>query len=123
MSTLDAIQARADAATAGPWEAHLGHGAWMIQDDSCDDIATVHDRMGIDDDPQAEANASFIINARSDLPTLVAALRAVEAVHVMSCELSVSNCDKGESCPLACCGPCGETWPCPTITAIREALN
>lgn len=119
---LDAIQARADAATEGPWEAHQGFGCWAVQDDSCDEIAIVPDRPGIDDDPRAEANAAFIINARSDLPALIAALRAVEAVHVSTCEASGMNCDN-TVCPVRICGPCGETWPCPTITAIREALG
>lgn len=121
MTTLDEIQARADAATEGPWEAHLGHGAWMIQDDSCDDIATVHDRMGIDDDPQAEANATFIINARSDVPALIKALRAVEALHKEMprttmigpyCTHCISSIDGGP-----------ELWPCKTLRAIQQALG
>lgn len=76
---LDAIQARANKATDGPWEAHLGAG-WYVQDGSCDEIAIIMDRPGIDEDPQAEANANFIINAREDVPRLVAALRAVAAI-------------------------------------------
>ena len=125
MSLLDEIAARADAATEGPWRA-LGTGAaggdhWYICDDG-EAIASISAQDCINED-QREPDAEFIAHAREDVPKLVEALRAVEAVHVMSCELSVSNCDKGESCPLACCGPCGETWPCPTITAIREALS
>lgn len=110
---LDEIEERTKKATAGPWEAHLGHGAWMIQDDSCDDIATVHDRMGIDEDPQAEANAAFIINAREDVPLLAGVIRGVEALHWVQ-----HHNNKPSTCHAD-----GRRYPCPTVVNIREALG
>jgi hypothetical protein len=72
---LSAIEARAAAATAGPWWIYLGGGGWHVN--SHDE----HGRYGITvaslltDD--RDADAIFIANARQDVPTLVAALRAV----------------------------------------------
>lgn len=85
------------------------------------------------------------------MPRLLAALRAVEAVHrqvpvyslPFECEhdpeVSGVEMDDGEIYCIHCatestCDACGElardnmdgefhTWPCPTITAIREALG
>lgn len=119
ISPLDAIQARAEAATEGPWEAHCAD-TWWIQDGGCDEIAIILDRPGIDEDPQAEANAAFFINARQDVPALVAALRAVEAVHQVEKRVTLI----GPYC-AGCTSPIDggpELWPCPTITAIRDAL-
>ena len=69
---LDEIQARADAATDGPWTVYVNeHGPWVGKDGGAE----------IGDDPEQDrADAEFSAHARTDVPRLVAALRAVEAL-------------------------------------------
>lgn len=97
---LDAIQARADAATEGPWGLGQGFNADGITPalDKADktefmalslnsnsaSLFLVQSSAVIPavtgDGPKAKANAVFIAHAREDAPKLVAALRAVEAL-------------------------------------------
>ena len=87
---LDEIQARADAATDGPWEARHRAGLdWLSQSPHVDnDGHEPGSSVGLADavDPlwgslwpsrNANADAEFIAHARADVPALVAALRAV----------------------------------------------
>lgn len=68
---LDAIEARAEAATEGPW-LNVGLVVWSTT--THEDVAdTVVEPVN----PQQLANADFIAHARTDVPALVAALRAV----------------------------------------------
>jgi hypothetical protein len=67
---LDAIRARVQAATAGPWERH-----------GCDVLAAGQPVLrGRDGDPiqrrQADLDAEFVAHARTDITTLLAALDA-----------------------------------------------
>ncbi|MGL4254912.1 MAG: hypothetical protein ACRCSL_01185 [Microbacterium sp.] len=65
--------------------------------------------------------AEYIARACRDVPRLVAALRAVEALHTQTTGYS-------NGADFDCCGTCfdrdemPEPWPCPTVTAIRDAL-
>lgn len=77
---LDEIQARADAATAAAptgagwvavWSEDLDHYTIYTDDDAFKDVCVI-----TPDIPQV---AHFIAHARTDVPRLVAALRAVEA--------------------------------------------
>jgi len=92
---LAAIQARADAASEGPWDAARGANAdgttyattyaekteflalslnnnryplWLVASDSVIPAAT-------GDGPRAKANAEFIAHARTDVPALLALVR------------------------------------------------
>lgn len=71
---LDEIEARAAAATEGPWQAELSHG---------DDDSVPITSPGTDlDNPVAAAaidDALFIAAARTDVPALTKALRDVVA--------------------------------------------
>ena len=79
---LDAIQARADAASTGPWAIDNDDfdGASVYMDDGitwgrayvCTDL-----QQG---DDGGQYDAEFIAHAREDVPKLVAALRAVESL-------------------------------------------
>lgn len=152
MTQLDEIAARASRATKGPWK------LWCMQ--------VVTDPAGNSDIDDAQLiahtaephrglqtfNAEFIAHARTDVPKLVAALRAVEAVHtrvgLYELEDSCPNTDEkhreehhrectndaGEyycdQLPMgAMCETCSDDygnlvdWPCPTIQAILEALS
>lgn len=80
---LAAIQARADAATEGPWE-YIGRNSIVtppIDVDEADWGAEGHAGLRIhtsqDSHAYRYADAAFIAHARQDVPALVAALRAV----------------------------------------------
>ena len=105
MKRLDEIEARTNAAPAGPWEL-LGGGEYV----SGPDILVAPDDGGV-----TSADAEFIAHARTDVPALVAALRAVLEVHEEVGIPGDTFCDA--------CFP--ETWhyPCPTVTAIRQHLG
>ena len=73
---------------------------------------------------ESHRDAEFIANARADLPRLLAAIRAVEAVHEPIDALNV----RSNRVQKVCTG-CGtddgnwQTWPCPTIRAITNTLE
>jgi hypothetical protein len=55
---------------------------------------------------------------------LTAAVEAVLALHPQSCEINGgSMCNWKDECPALVCGPCGDSWPCPTVAAIENALE
>lgn len=70
---LDAIQARADAATKGEWRANRANGIHE-RDGTC--IALTFSPYG----DQKTLDAAFIAHSREDVPALVAALREARAV-------------------------------------------
>lgn len=67
---LDTIEARANAATEGPWEIR-GHE--IVRDSY--GLATIQSLWIADIDPVAPADAEFIAHAREDVPALVVELR------------------------------------------------
>jgi hypothetical protein len=75
---LTEIAARADAATEGPWREWTGEHGVAVE------TAWSHDEDGADTDLITDwckpADATFIAAARTDVPALVAALRAVHQV-------------------------------------------
>lgn len=119
MNQLDEIQIRADKASKGPWAVdHDDYdGASVYMDDGitwgrayvCTDM-----RQGED---EGEHDAEFIAAARADVPALVAALRAVEAIHTKE----PGGTPTGEFADI--CGGCPNYWPCPTINALQEGLS
>lgn len=83
---LDAIRARADAATEGPWETTQAQDeestTWI--EAPYDDVLH-HDERGYGHMREnfawmKRADAEFIAHARTDIPRLLAALDAVEAL-------------------------------------------
>lgn len=126
---LDAIQARAEAAALGPW---------MIGKDNSDRVilagpfsALLVAKVGNVRNPLLAKDSEFIAHARTDVPALLALVREqqakierVQALHSKTCDISGSNCeavaDPSMKCTMLVCGPCGESWPCPTITALTE---
>lgn len=71
---LAAIEARASAATEGPWSVDTSIVTWIMADRL--HVATIPRAFDGDFSP---ANAAFIAHARTDIPTLLAAYRAKEA--------------------------------------------
>lgn len=90
---LEAIEARANAATAGPWvpEEHRGHWSdwtdWVVL-------------MGKNRLPYTvleESDAAFIAHSREDIPSLIAEVRRLRAFIE---ELTVDGCSYGDGCPV-----------------------
>ena len=85
MLDLNAIEARAEAATPGPWTARLSD-MWEINAGS--DLVSVVESCWLPDDCEAGQHggipdvddARFIAHARTDVPALVAELRAAREV-------------------------------------------
>lgn len=108
---LDAIEARTNAATEGPWVAVMTE-QYLWVGPSIADLST--DRV--------EGDATFIAHARTDVPALVAALRAVLAVH----GARERDLGRGWVCTgcLAYRGPItDDPLPCPTVAAITASLG
>lgn len=72
---LQAIEARAAAATEGEWFANNndGYSIWRIKAPGFIAIADV-----IGDSAETDANAAFIAHAREDVPALVAEVRRLQ---------------------------------------------
>ena len=140
MNRLNEIEARANAATEGPW------APWKDQDGAKHmqgllmvgnaDAVIPEGEMWVEDvdiNPVAHtytpSDREFIAHARTDVPALVAALRAVLEVHQDGGE-SQGYLDDGSYGDIPhCCTECGSLgeygvpWPCATVTAIRQHLG
>ncbi|WP_040281367.1 hypothetical protein [Tessaracoccus massiliensis] len=120
---LDAMQARCDAATDGPWSAtHGPHELPRIWSDApqYEDAEFIAKCSMRDDLPDAE----FIAAARQDLPRLIAAVWAVLEMHpalAIGCITHYARSDC-ECEPRFICAQCTVTHPCTTVAAIRSAL-
>lgn len=142
---LDAVKARVEDATEGPWT-RRDYEFWGAAVDAEGFVAAQVARS---------ADLDFIVTARTAVPRLVAALEAVVAVHrrshaVFNWALGVRydepcpECDgKAGVHPCGCwadsdvgfvCAECHRlgsgasgvydyAWPCPTVRAIESALG
>ena len=120
MNRLDQIEARANAATEGPWTTytvtpHMGSEVLTAPREG-EDYGDYVVPEYIDMD-----NAAFIAHARTDVPALVAALRAVLKLH----KEDGHGWGPGESFCTECQQGYGllVPYPCPTVTAIRQHLG
>lgn len=129
MNRLNEIEARANAATEGPWEWEgEAKGEWEIGANSLvpsrrpDDPVLYgygYDASGIE--VKNPADAEFIAHARTDVPDMTAALRAVLKLH----KEDGHGWGPGESFCTECQQGYGllVPYPCPTVTAIRRHLG
>ena len=124
MNRLNEIEARANAATEGPWEADWRFTGWDISGNVDDDGLPALIASEVDSE-----DAEFIAHARTDVPDMAAALRAVLEIHQDGGE-SQGYLDDGHYGDIPhCCtecgslGECGVPWPCATVTAIRQHLG
>ena len=113
---LDQIEARADAATEGPWEKHTVNGWEMVVSYSTDAMIQLvaefrHKERDLND-------AEFIAASRTDVPALVAALRAVLDLHKPR-----NGHDDCGHCVDPADAHWGIPWPCPTVRAVTAALG
>ncbi len=76
---LDAIEARANAASAGPWVLRLGPHAIPEVHGPKYGVAFTFYGEGEGENDHADADAAFIAAARTDVPALVARVRELEA--------------------------------------------
>ena len=114
MNRLNEIEARANAATEGPWEAHGS----LITSLTAGPGGEVAEASGQD--------TEFIAHSRTDVPALVAALYEVLDQHqrvVLPTYLPIGRMED-----VSICGVCtveGEPadWPCPTVETIRQHLG
>ena len=114
---LDEIEARANAATTGPWSHCLDElrnrtavhriGSSEV---NADVAFTYRDRGGRGPGMQ---DAEFIAHARADVPALVAALRAVLDLHYRD---RFGECAECSTEPV-------DRYPCPTVQAVTAALG
>ena len=118
--TLNRIRRQVNAATEGPWR-HISifevggfvenpHGRELF-DWAQDDAGTI-----CAPDPDAE----FVAHARTDVPALVEALRAVLNLHFKAQPIPAAfgTQEGGDYCVT-----CAEDWPCPTVETIRQHIG
>ena len=109
---LDAAQARSDAATDGPWRVEADR-AHIVYDSLASAIpVAVATANG--------ASSSFIAAARSDVPVMVAALRAVLERH-HGLHLCDGTWYAGDDESYK--GTIARRQPCPTVRDIDAALG
>lgn len=133
---LDEIEARADAATEGPWRASILHGV-TYEDGSSSHVAGIYPGSTSGPPPVFVTNsidrrdAEFITHARTDVPALADALRAVLDLHrdAGPSQGYGANFKGGYGEFAHCCATCGAhgeygvEWPCPTVRAIAKTLG
>ena len=113
MKRLDEIEARTTAATEGPWtwatHSTADGDEWAVFSPADWALAANRDGWGYD--------AEFIAHARQDVPALVAALRAVLALHRI---IRVSGAG-GHIYEV--CQTCNQPAPCAYIQTIHQHLG
>ena len=108
MNRLNEIEARANAATEGPWEG-------IRYPDGLLGRVIGGNGFGVAEDFPADADAEFIAHARADVPDMAAALRAVLELHKREESPSGDYCDE--------CFPNEWHWPCSTVATIRQRIG
>lgn len=136
MNRLDEIEARANAATPGPWEVKPYDGWHKESDNEINsfvgpDATTIIEQLGCDCcDVGLEvtpADAEFIAAARTDVPALLDALEKVLRLHPRVVVLHADP-EFGRMEDDAICGACivnhePADWPCPTVETIHQHLG
>ena len=105
MNRLNEIEARANAATEGPWDL-IGGGEY---------VTPVGIMVAPDDGGVNGADAEFIAHARTDVPDMAAALRAVLELHKHHAGRGGEHCGR--------CFPDEWGWPCATVAAIHQHIG
>ena len=119
MNRLNEIEARTNAATEGPWVTytvtpHMGSEVLTAPREGEDyGDYVVPEYIDMDD-------AEFIADARTDVPDMAAALRAVLNLHFKAQPIPAAfgTQEGGDYCVT-----CAEDWPCPTVETIHQHLG
>ena len=125
MKRLDEIEARA---MPGPPECEcreVPEHLWTTYAGAVDPTTRFEDNPecpehGDVSSPKHRPDAEFIAHARADVPALVAALRAVVAIHR---PVTVPGEVFGTWGEAKQCEDCEQRWPCNTLDAIRQHLG
>ena len=115
--SLDAIKARAEAATDGPWRVISDYIPGVIEVEGPTASNDYVAELSAD-----KADLEFIAHARQDIPALLAAVEAVLELH------EPEATGYGDWVCGACISAGSHDWestayPCPTVTAIQSALG
>lgn len=107
MNRLNEIEARANAATEGPWMGIRYPDGFLGR-------VIGGNGFGVAEDFPDDADAEFIAHARTDVPALVAVARFALSQHAPD---GYGNC-----------GPCDDAtgedgWPCSTVREIHRLLG
>lgn len=135
MNRLNEIEARANAATEGPWapwrdqdgaphmngllmvgnaDAVIPEGEFWVEDVDINPVAHTY----------LPEDREFIAHARADVPDMAAALRAVLKLHAP--DYTYPECPKCAECSDLASTEARRvavTWPCPTVDAIRQHIG
>ena len=116
-SQLDAIKARAEAATEGPWRVRTDYIPGVIEVEGPTASNDYVAELSAD-----KADLEFIAHSRADIPAMVAAVEAVLELH------EPEATGYGDWVCGACISAGSHDWestayPCPTVTAIQSALG
>ena len=120
---LDRTQAIAETATGGAWEwapsitTQARHRPAKVSTLVWDGGNAVEAAL-----PHSTADAAFIAHARTALPAMTAALRAVTDLHQPRSAVTQSASGHLVDTPGPCTA-CDWDWPCATITAIQDTLG
>ena len=123
MSRLDEIEARASAATPGPWSIRTNEkNCLIISSRQTQGWVCVGDP---DAAPEAQEDAEFIANAPTDLTDITNTLRAITKIHKRiqyGMEASVKHGWVPEFVCEHCATPDGGgvPWPCETAAALEK---
>ena len=126
MNRLNEIEARANAATEGPWEHEPPPGPG---EDPMRPICVYPKEGGgtLAYVQPLEADAEFIAAARTTVPALLDALEKVLELHPRVVVMAADP-EFGQMEDDAICGACivnheAADWPCPNVRAITTALD
>lgn len=108
MNRLTEIEARANAATEGPWMGIRCPDGFLGR-------VIGGNGFGVAEDFPDDADAEFIAHSRTDVPDMAAALQAVLKLHKLQLSPDGDFCDE--------CFPGEWGWPCATVETIRRHLG
>ena len=107
---LDAIEARANAASAGPWVLRLGPHAIPEVHGPKYGVAFTFYGEGEGENDHADADAAFIAAARTDVPALLARVRELEAQLAAAQPAVALDALRNGRFTAHCCA-CSAEWP------------
>ena len=122
MARLDATRDRADRATEGPWAATVTRQGGRVHDPDGYPLPGCNN-CGENTEVYEGGDAEFIAAARTDVPRMEAALRAVLDEHRRAEQYQRLAGSPRASEWEHYCPADQKTWPCPTYRAIADALG
>ena len=117
LQVLAEMEAKASAATEGPWQARTGKGMSSIHvlKSASVIVARMYGSGSFKRRLGAIASANFIASVRTDAPLAYSIIRAMLEMH------TPKPLRKGYAGSR--CRNCDRWWPCPTVRAITEKLE